>query len=139
MRKILALVLLAILPWCFVASKLYAQNTYNAGEQVQGRPFALSTKTSNFTFSTSGFSQILPSTYPLSTSSLYVRQELTINNPNPAHSCWFYLGLSASATSTAVAQQLNFGQSYHREWPIVPDDAVQVFCQAGDSIYVDYQ
>jgi hypothetical protein len=115
---------------------------------VQGVPWSLSTHNSSFTFTTSNFFLILPATYPASiatTSNYNIRMALTVNNPNTTsntvtnHACYLFLGAATSTATSQISIQLKPGDSYHREWPIVPNDALQVYCIAGDSIYVDTQ
>lgn len=136
MFRVVALALLVL----SLAGAARAQNTYNTGTPVQGRPFSLSTRNSSVTLATSGFTLVLPASYPQASSSVYMRQELTVNNNNSSDKCYVFLGPATSTATSQISMLITAGNSIRREWPVVPDDAVQIACdKPGDSVYIDFQ
>ena len=137
MRKIL----LGLLALAIPIGYAYAQQNVNpTGTSVGGFAGNRSTVNGSTTLTTSGvFVQILSS----NTASNIVRQALTIENNNPALSCYLFIGQNTNASvsaTTSTGMLLLPGGSYTRYWPYVPSDSIWATCLGTNgTVYVEVQ
>lgn len=125
---------LALLLWCAVPA-LPEGNPMTPAPAFSGAPVNRSTVNHSVVIATGNtFQTVLAANFNTTTQ----RQQLTINNNNTSDACWSFLGAGTATKATSIL--LEHGQSYRREWPFVPSDAIQATCAStNDTLYVDTQ
>jgi redox-sensitive bicupin YhaK (pirin superfamily) len=110
-----------------------------AAAAMSGWPTNRSTYVSSVTITAAGvFQTMLPA---LSAAVQPVRQQLTINNNNSvASNCWVFFNPGTASATVSNSFLLTQGQSYRRDWPFVPSDAVQATCSiTNGTLYFDIE
>jgi len=105
----------------------------------QGQSQAAGTLNSSAVIATGNtFQTVLPALTSTAYPGTPARRSLTINNNNATDSCWIFIGSGSASKGASIL--LTAGQTYRRDWPYVPSDAIQATCTTtSDTLYVDTQ